>query len=128
MKYILPFLVIFFIGCEKKEHHKTEISSSPKIETSQKENKKKIEGLTFIDDKLKFENKKIFLVCKEKNSKCDEEADILKRLKIKYKFTQNRFLIDYFKIKVFPTILIVDKNITKYEGFTPYEILKMEEF
>ena len=122
MKYILPFLILFFIACEKKEDKKIEVNL-----TQQPKNIiKKIDGLTFVNNKLKFEKREILLICAEENEKCLEEADILKDLKVKFTLTTDEFLIDYFNIETFPTILIVDKNITKYEGFTPYEILKVE--
>jgi hypothetical protein len=53
------------------------------------------------------------------------QEEVLKYLKIKYYKTNNKFLEKYFKISMYPTTVIIDKNKTiKFENFTPIEILK----
>jgi len=58
-----------------------------------------------------------------------EEKKILKKLKLTFYETNSTFLKNYFKISIYPTIVILENNKTvKFENFTPYEILKTEGF
>jgi len=125
MRYILAILLIFFIGCDKKTKHiKTK---QTKIKTDQF----KINdlNLTFKNNKLIYPNKKMIILFYDNNFYSKEEIRILKKLNVKFYKTNDKFLINYFNIKYFPTIVILDKNKTiKFENFTPYEILKTEGF
>ncbi|RUM57252.1 MAG: hypothetical protein DSY40_01030, partial [Nautilia sp.] len=56
-----------------------------------------------------------------------EQIEELKKNKINFFKTSNKELENYFDIKIFPTLIIIEKNKTKkYEGFIPSEILKYE--
>jgi len=137
MKYILSVLMIFlFIGCDK--HKKYSHSNNIKIKESNntktyKKNLFTIKvndfNLSFKKDKLIYPNKKMVFLFYDNNFYSKEEEKILNKLNIKYYKTNNKFLINYFNITYFPTIVILDKNKTiKFENFTPYEILKTEGF
>jgi hypothetical protein len=135
LRYIFIIAIFFFIiGCNntKKEVNQTK---SQKTENKIKENnttKNDITiitlndfNLTFKNNQLIYPNKKtyIFFYDDSKFSKMQEEA--LKYLNIKFYKTNNEFLKKYFKISIYPTIVILDKNkTTKFENFTPIEILK----
>ncbi|WP_456488798.1 hypothetical protein [Caminibacter pacificus] len=142
MKYILPIiLLILLTGCNKKESNQknNENNQSKIIRTESiitKNNEKPKENpivviklkdlnLTFNNGKLVYPNKKTVILFDDGTPYCTEQKDVLKRLKVKYITTDNKYLENYFNIKLYPTIVILDKNKTiKYENFTPYEFLK----
>jgi len=123
MKYLIILLALFFLGCDNKKSN----TSNP----IKKQNKIIIKGedfnLTFKNKKLIYPKKRVILLFFNKSSYSLEEEKILKRLNLTFHKTNNKFLKSYFKIRYYPTIVILDKNQTiKYENFTPYEILKAE--
>jgi len=137
MKYILIILAILFIGCEKKTKH-NQNNTTPSQINSFKESKNSGDiqviydnefNLSFKNKKLIYPNKKTIILFYDNNFYSKEEERILKKLNVKFYKTKNKFLINYFNIKYFPTIIVLDKNQTiKFENFTPYEILKTEGF
>ena len=137
MKYILIILAILFIGCEKKTKH-NQNNTTPSQINSFKESKSSGDiqviydnefNLSFKNKKLIYPNKKTIILFYDNNFYSKEEERILKKLNVKFYKTKNKFLINYFNIKYFPTIIVLDKNQTiKFENFTPYEILKTEGF
>jgi len=143
MKYIFIFLLVFIVGCDNTQNHKSikkqetnitqtkqTIKEKPK-QKIKKVNKIVIDDLTFIKQKndilYSFKSKKI-LVFLNNNKLSNSQIEELKKLKTKYYIIKNKELKEYFKIITFPTIIITkDTNHTKkYEGFMPYEILKYE--
>ena len=134
MRYILTFiLIIFFSGCDKKikstklESNKTNnITKTQKPITLIKFNKF---TLKFKNNKLIYPTKKTIILFDNNNTYSKTQENVLNKLNIKFYKTNNIYLEKYFKIEYYPTIIILDKNKTiKYEGFTPYEILKAEGF
>jgi len=146
MRYLFLILIILFIiGCNKKTSHYNESNITKIIKKSNFSKKNKnyskiknkniftIESngfnLSFNNKKLIYPKKKMIILFYKKNFYSQEEERILTKLNVKFYKTNNQFLINYFKIKYFPTIIILDKNQTiKFENFTPYEILKTEGF
>ena len=133
MKYFIILSIILFIGCDKKENNQQDIKSKPKIIEPIKKDETNIKikdlTLTFKKNRLIYPNKKVILLFSDGKMYSKEEARILKKLNVKFYETKNRFLNNYFNIKYYPTIVVLDKNKTvKYENFTPYEILKAEGF
>jgi len=139
MKYILP-IILLFIGCfENKKPPQTSNNQTktPNIKTINKKPKNPdIEiimledfNLSFKKNSLIYPKKTIFLLFDDNSTKCKMQENVLKRLNIKYKKTNNPYLKNYFSITTYPTIVVLDKNKTvKYENFVPYEILKEERF
>ena len=146
IKKISYFLVIIllFSGCENNSKKKDETKPhkeikkeiiKPKIKniSKPKENKKIIKEnnftLTFVNSKLIYPKNKMVLLFDDGSLYSQEEEKILKKLKITFYKTKNRFLQNYFKIDYYPSIVILDKNQTIiYQNFMPYEMLKTEGF
>ena len=139
MKYILPIILIFFLGCSKKEETKNKNPNSTNIQKITKKSKSKNENLktvvlkdlnlTFKNGKLIYPKKKTVLLFCDNSKFSKAQKVVLKKLKIPYETTDDKFLENYFHIKIYPTIIVLDKNKTiKYENFVPYEILKTEGF
>ena len=141
MKYILPILLILFIGCNKKATHTNEhniTKTSTESNNTKNLKQKNINIITikengfnlkFKDNKLIYPDQKMVILFYDKNFYSQEEERILNKLNVKFYKTRNQFLINYFNITYFPTIVVLDKNkTTKFENFTPYEILKTEGF
>jgi hypothetical protein len=126
LRYIFFIVLIFFIGC----------SNNTKKETNSQIGKKNNEintriitlndyNLTFKNNQLIYPKEKIYILFYNNSKYSKMQEDVLKYLKIKYYKTNNEFLKNYFKITMYPTIVILDKNKTiKFENFTPIEILK----
>ena len=130
---IFMFLVIFFIGCEKKQQSKIENNLTIKIAKQKKDNITIIAidnlKLIFKNNKLIFPANKVVILFTNNNTYSKTQEDILKKLNIKYYKTSNIYLEKYFKIEYHPTIVVLDKNKSIiYENLTPYEILKAEGF
>jgi len=133
-KKLLIFLILLFIGCNN--HTKKEQNIKDKNSTlAHKQNltiKKQniiinLNGLylKFKNQKLIYPKNKTYILFDDNSNYSIIQEDVLKYLKIKYYKTNNEFLKNYFKIKIYPTIVILDKNKTiKIENFTPIEILK----
>ena len=140
MRYILTlFLVVLFSGCNKKTDSKT-TNRTVAVNINKKNNPKKhitdIIKIKFNGFELKFKNNKL-IYPKEKtiilfdnnNTYSKTQKKVLNKLNVKYYKTNTSFLEKYFNIQYYPTIIVLDKNKTiKYEGFTPYEILKAKGF
>jgi hypothetical protein len=137
LRYIFFIALIFFIGCNnntKKETNNQIYNNKSEIQNkiNKKTNETNITVITLNDYNLTFKNNQliypknktyILFYDESRYSKMQEEA--LKYLKIKYYKTNNKFLEKYFKISIYPTTVILDKNKTiKFENFTPIEILK----
>jgi hypothetical protein len=138
LRYIFFIVLIFFIGCNNntKKETNNQIHNNKQTQLQIKTDKKTNEtnttiitlndyNLTFKNNQLIYPKNKIYILFYDdsKYSKMQEEA--LKYLKIKYYKTNNKFLKRYFKITMYPTTVILDKNRTiKFENFTPIEILK----
>jgi len=123
MKYIFLFLTIslFFIGCDNKKEQKS-------YNKTIKNNQDIIEsGLNFKNLNYKFNDTKLLLFVNQ-NHYSKLQIKTLQKLKVKFYIINNKRLKKFFKIKVYPTIVMTkDKNhIKTYEGFIPYEILKYE--
>ncbi|EDM24604.1 hypothetical protein FE773_08590 [Caminibacter mediatlanticus TB-2] len=137
MKYILTFILIFFLGCSKKENseEKKPIETNT-TKTKQTKNKKtyskiiiKINdfNLTIKNKKLIYPKKKIIFLFENNSTYSKMQEEVLNQMKLQYIKTDNEFLKKFFNIKTFPTIVVLDKNKTiKYENFVPLEILKAE--
>ncbi len=128
MRYILAIFLLI-VGCSEKKMHNQE--TKPKIKKTKaiSENIKTIEGLEFNKTKLIFPKERVVLLFDNNSTLCQIQKNILKKLNINFKDTNNEFLKNYFKIKLYPTIVVIENNKTiKYENFTPLEILKAEGF
>jgi len=138
--YILA-IILLFSGCEHNSNKKTDKPNKniniEKNITKPKENKKENKivikennlNLIFINSKLIYPKKKIILLFEDNSIYSQEEEKILKKLKVKFYKTKNKFLKNYFKIVNYPSIIILDKNETIiYQNFMPYEMLKTEGF
>ena len=135
MRYFLLILLIL-TGCNDKNQKKEKIYIDDVVKINElnnsvvKNNIIKIKGLKFYEKNnsisYNFEKTKV-LVFINGNEYSNLQIKELDKTNIKYYIIDNEKLKQYFKIKEYPTILIVDKNSTKkYEGFIPYEILKYE--
>jgi hypothetical protein len=135
LKYIILIITIFFFtACSntKKEEENQRYSKQTEIKKIHPKTKNetisiKIEDLNLIfkNKKLIYPQKKVYLFFYDNSnfSKMQEEA--LNYLKVKFYKTNDEFLKKYFKITIYPTTIILDKNKTiKFENFTPIEILK----
>jgi hypothetical protein len=136
LRFVYIIAILFFIGCNNNTKKETNNQIHKKQHLQNKINKNTNEtnitiislndyNLTFRNNQLIYPKNKIYILFYDdtKYSKLQEEA--LKYLKIKYYKTNNKFLKNYFKISMYPTTVILDKNKTiKFENFTPIEILK----
>jgi len=126
MRYILPIILMLVItGCSSQEKNETNTTKEIKLE----ENKTiQIEDLTlkFVNKKLIYPQKKVILLFSNNNKYSKQQEEILSKFNTRfYIITDNEYLQNYFNIKMFPSIIILDKNKTiKFENFTPYEFLK----
>ncbi len=125
MKFIIGIFILFFIGCDKKSSNSTKkVYISDVI---QEENQIiRLDDLEFIKNgnKLEYNFDKPKVLLFFDNSKSSKNQ-LLELQNIKY-YKANK-IANYFDIKIFPTIVIINKNKTKkYEGFIPYEVLKYE--
>ena len=137
MKYIFLLMIIIFLGCNNnKNTHKPNVT---KITQKSKKKLQKNNEITYIKDgnlTLKFKKStliypknKTILLFSDDSFYSKEQKRILQKLNVHFYKTDNLFLKNYFKITIYPTIIVLDKNKTvKYENFTPYEILKAEGF
>ncbi len=137
MKYIFLLMIIIFLGCNNnKNTHKPNVT---KITQKSKKKLQKNNEITYIKDgnlTLKFKKStliypknKTILLFSDNSFYSKEQKRILQKLNVHFYKTDNLFLKNYFKITIYPTIIVLDKNKTvKYENFTPYEILKAEGF
>ncbi len=134
MKYILTFIFIILItGCNKTAKTKTN-SDNNKTVTIKKTDEVFIVNIDSLQ--LKFKNKslepvntKTVLLFDNNNTYSKAQEAVLNKLQIVYHKTDNQYLEKYFNIQNYPTIIVLDKNsTTRYENFTPYEILKAEGF
>ena len=133
MKYI--FFTLYFIllvGCNnhstdnKKKEIKSNISKSLKKKILKNFNNKLIFFEQNREISYKIEKKQI-LVFINNSTLSKEQIEELRKNKIDFFKTSNKELENYFDIKIFPTLIIIEKNKTKkYEGFIPSEILKYE--
>lgn len=129
--------ILFFAGCNgKKETKKLEVNlsqlpevniTSPKIVVYQLG---KELNLTFKNGKLvDYPPKRTYLLFTDGGKFSKIEERFLKELEIPYYPVRDSDLAKEFNISEYPTIVILDRNRTiKYEGFTPYEILKAEKY
>lgn len=136
MRYIFFIVLIFFIGCNNNTKKETNNQIHNQTQQQTKTYKKTDENnttvitindcnLTFKNNKLIYPDKKIYILFYDNSKYSKMQEDVLKYLKISYCKTNNKFLEKYFKITIFPTTIILDKNKTiKFENFTPIEILK----
>jgi hypothetical protein len=125
VKFIIGIFILFFIGCDKKSSNSTKkVYISDVI---QEENQIiRLDDLEFIKNgnKLEYNFDKPKVLLFFDNSKSSKNQ-LLELQNIKY-YKANK-IANYFDIKIFPTIVIINKNKTKkYEGFIPYEVLKYE--
>ena len=127
---IFLVIVLLFLGCSKE---KQKINQTSEINQTIKNTKPKNETIIHLDDmdlvfrdgNLVYPHQRVIILFENDF----RESDVLKMLKVKYYKTDNEFLKNYFNIKIYPTIVVLDKNKTiKYENFTPYAILKEEGF
>jgi len=134
LKYILTFIFIILItGCNKTAKTKTN-SDNNKTVTIKKTDEVFIVNIDSLQ--LKFKNKslepvntKTVLLFDNNNTYSKAQEAVLNKLQIVYHKTDNQYLEKYFNIQNYPTIIVLDKNsTTRYENFTPYEILKAEGF
>ncbi len=142
-KYILTFILLFLLtGCnnnkneEKNTKNKTNNTTQQNIHKNyvKKEESNRIIiklndlNITFTNNKLVYPKNKTILLFEDNTTYSKMQEEVLKQLKLRYTTViNNKFLENYFKIKVYPTIIILDKNKTiKYENFVPLEILKAE--
>ncbi len=141
MKYILWILTfLLIVGCshqKKSQNNTTEVNNTKENNNTKmskqintiKVIKVKDFNLTFKNNKLIYPKRKMILLFYKNDFYSKEEEKILKKLKIKYYKTNNKFLKKYFHINYLPTIIVLEHNKTiKFENFTPYEILKTEGF
>jgi len=138
LRNILIFVVIiFFNACSKT--NKSNDNSNHIVKQKNDTIIKSENNITFVNInniRLKFQkgalmypDKKIIILFANKNAYSKTEEIVLKKLNVPYFKTDSPYLIDYFRIKEYPTIIVLDKNRTiKYENFTPFEILKAEGF
>ena len=136
MRYFLLILLIL-IGCSDKNQKKEKIYIEDVVKINElnnsnvvKNNVIKIKDLKFYEKNnsisYNFEKPKI-LVFINGDKYSNLQIKELDKTNVKYYIIDNEKLKQYFKIKEYPTILVVDKNSTKkYEGFIPAEILKYE--
>ncbi|GAX87129.1 conserved hypothetical protein [Lebetimonas natsushimae] len=137
MRYIFFIILIFFIGCNNNTKKEVNNQINKKlIQAKNKINKKTIDtnttiitlndyNLTFKNNQLIYPKNKIYILFYDESRYSKMQEDALKYLKIKYYKTDSEFLKKYFKITIYPTTVILDKNKTiKFENFTPIEILK----
>lgn len=141
MKYILPFFIIFILGCNNNEKERNGASFKPRSQTQEIKTDNNKPGtdiiiinindfnVTFKDNLLIYPKNRIFLLFDNNSTYCKMQEDVLKDLNVTYKKTNNEYLKNYFHIQTYPTIIILDKNKTvRYENFVPYEILKAEGY
>ena len=143
MKYILTFiLLLFFSACSKnikteEKHITTETNQTKQLQKIHKiNNNSDITVIKFDNFELKFKKntliypkQKTLILFENNNTYSKTQELVLKKLHTKYYKTDSNYLINYFNIQIYPTIIVLDKNKTvKYENFTPYEILKAEGF
>jgi thioredoxin-related protein len=133
MKILIYLFILFLIGCNNKKDNNTPKTNIQKdINKTKSKTQKTIIQIDDINFSKKnsisydFKTKKMLVfIDNSKNSKLQIKE--INKSKQKFYIIKNKDLIKHFKIKSFPTILIVDNNSTKrYEGFIPYEILKYE--
>jgi len=133
LKYILFTLYfILLIGCNnhssnnKNREIKDNIPKSQQKEVIKNFNNKLIFFEKNREISYKIEKKQI-LVFINNSTLSKEQIEELRKNKIDFFKTSNKELENYFDIKIFPTLIIIEKNKTKkYEGFIPSEILKYE--
>ena len=141
-KYILTFILLFLItGCNnnKNEEKNTKNKTKNITQNINKNNVKKEGGnriiiklndlnITFTNNKLVYPKNKTILLFEDNTTYSKMQEEVLNQLKLRYTTViNNKFLENYFNIKIYPTIVILDKNKTiKYENFIPLEILKAE--
>ncbi len=140
MKFLYIFLfALFLTGCNNHTHSNNDTNVTKLTQKSKKTTQNKKTNLIIVKDKdfnLSFENskliypkKRMILLFTDKSFYSGEEKRILNKLNVRYYVTDNNFLKNYFKISIYPTIIVIESNKTvKYENFTPYEILKAEGF
>ncbi len=142
MKYILPiFIALFIVGCNnntsKKINNKENLENNTSKNFEKRGERETQEivirlndiNLTFVNKTLIYPKKKIILLFDNNSTMCISQEAVLEKLNKKFIKTDNPFLANYFKIKKYPTIVVLDINKTvKYENFVPYEILKTEGF
>ena len=131
-------IVLLFTGCEHNSNKKAPklnktVKTTETNISKAKENKNIIKekdfNLTFVNSKLVYPKNKMILLFEDNSLYSQEEEKILKKLKITFHKTKNRFLENYFKISCYPSIVILDNNKTViYQNFMPYEMLKTEGF
>ncbi|MEO1942392.1 MAG: hypothetical protein ABGW77_05810 [Campylobacterales bacterium] len=87
-------------------------------------------NLTFKNHKLvQYPPKRLYLFFIDGGKYSELEERFLQELGIPYLLVEDPDLDEEFNISIYPTIVILDRNRTiKYEGFTPYEILKAERY
>jgi hypothetical protein len=134
LKYILTFIFIILItGCNKKEERaqNTDINKTSTSIQTQNTYSVTLDGLTLVfkNSKLQPVKNKTVLLFEDNSTYSKAQEAVLNKLNIKYYKTANPHLETYFNIENYPTIIVLDKNsTTRYENFTPYEILKAEGF
>jgi len=141
INYILTFILLFLLtGCNnnnEEKNTKNKINNTTKQQIHKKYVKKegsnkiiiKLNDLniTFANNKLVYPKNRQILLFEDNTTYSKMQEEVLNQLKLRYTITNNKFLENYFKIKVYPTIIILNKNKTiKYENFVPLEILKAE--
>jgi hypothetical protein len=140
LRYILIIFSLLLIGCNNQTTSKKAHSESNEtvslIETQPIIVKKQIKTIAKFPNLIfKEENNTIFyetnttniLLFTNDNKLSLIQKEELTKYKTDFYSINNDKLKKYFKINIFPTIIILDKNSTKkYEGFIPNEVLKYE--
>jgi len=135
LRYFLIILILLLSGCENNNSHKVviqkqkaETKTNTKIETEKE--LLKLPTLVFKEKngKISYETNTTNILLFVDNSNLSlAQQEELNRSKRKFYIIKNIKLLNYFDVKKFPTIIILDKNKTKkYEGFVPNEVLKYE--
>ena len=138
--FYFSMIILLFTGCEHNSNKKAPELNTQTIQKNNKTNiqakdtnktviKEKDFNLTFVNSKLVYPKNRLVLLFGDNSLYSQEEEKILKKLKITFHKTKNRFLENYFKISCYPSIVILDNNKTViYQNFMPYEMLKTEGF
>jgi len=140
LRYFIIILALFFIGCNNTNSH----SEKKEVKNNKTITKKVVRPIKTISttEIAKFPT----LVFKEKNGKISYETNTtnilvftddskmsnaqikeLNKSKRNFYIIKSIKLLNYFDIKKFPTLIVLEKNSSKkYEGFVPNEVLQYE--
>jgi len=140
LRYILFIFTLLLIGCNKTTYQKESDKSTETNKIISTNSKPKIKKEIKIIKKFpnlvfKEKNETIFyetnttniLLFVDNSNLSIAQKEELNKSKIDFYIIKNIKLLNYFDIKKFPTLIILEKNKTKkYEGFIPSEVLKYE--